>query len=176
MMNRIQFGCGGNHIDRWENYDSEVDISKPLPREDNTYNYVFSEHVVEHLDPPRALNFFMECHRILVPGGVFRVAVPSVAKIYRDADEEYLKWVEEMGYGEPTKEGAIKSIILNHYHLSAWTAELLDLFLFAAGFKIRVQQEVGKSSHPELTNIEGHADIIGEHNNLIETIVFEATK
>lgn len=176
MADRIQFGCGGNYIDHWENYDSEIDISKPLPREDNSYDYVFSEHVVEHLDPPRALQFFMECRRILRPGGVFRVVVPSVEKIYRDADDAYLNWLAEKGYGEATREDAIKSIVLNHYHLSAWTYELLDLFLFAAGFKQRVGQKVGESTHPELTNIEGHAEVIGEHNNLIETIVIEATK
>lgn len=176
MTNKIQFGCGGNQIDRWENYDSEVDISQPLPREDNSYDFVFAEHVVEHLDPPRAFRFFMECHRILKPGGVFRVAVPSVARIYQEADDTYLNWLVEMGYGEATKEDAIKSIVLNHYHLSAWTYELLDLFLLAAGFKQRVEEKVGESDHPELTNIEGHGEVIGHHNNLIETIVIEATK
>lgn len=48
-MRKIQFGCGGNKLDGWENYDRDVNISKPLPFEDNSIRFIFAEHVLEHV-------------------------------------------------------------------------------------------------------------------------------
>ncbi|NBW21092.1 MAG: methyltransferase domain-containing protein [Caulobacteraceae bacterium] len=77
-MMKLNLGCGGNILQGWENHDSDLDISKPLPHEDNSIDFIFAEHVCEHLTTPDVVRFFMEAYRILKDGGTIRIAVPSV--------------------------------------------------------------------------------------------------
>jgi predicted SAM-dependent methyltransferase len=48
-----------------------------LPFEDNSINFIFSEHFFEHLFFDEALSLFKECYRILKPNGVIRTCVPD---------------------------------------------------------------------------------------------------
>jgi predicted SAM-dependent methyltransferase len=169
-MRKLNLGCGGNILDGWENHDADVDIRNPLPYEDESIDFIFIEHCVEHVTTPDAVRFFAECLRILKYEGTLRVAVPSGDKIYDLADSEYLKWHGQSGFGDGTRRGAVRSILLDHGHLSAWNHSILDACLFAAGFE---QEKIYGSTIGEL---EGHGKVIGDHNNEIETIVMEAVK
>jgi predicted SAM-dependent methyltransferase len=169
-MRKLNLGCGGNILAGWENHDSDVDIRNPLPYEDESIDFIFIEHCVEHVTTPDAVRFFAECLRILNHEGTLRVAVPSCDKIYDLADEPYLKWHGQSGFGDGTRRGAVRSILLDHGHLSAWNHSILEACLFAAGFE---QEKIYGSTIGEL---EGHGKVIGEHNNAIETIVMEAVK
>ena len=169
-MRKLNLGCGGNIIAGWENHDWDVDITKPLPYEDNSIDFIFIEHCVEHTTTPDAVRFFAECLRILKDEGTLRIAVPSADKIYDLADEPYLKWHGQSGFGDGTRRRAVRSILLDHGHLSAWNHSILEACLFAAGF------EEEKIYGCDLGELEGHGKVIGEHNNAIETIVMEAVK
>jgi predicted SAM-dependent methyltransferase len=169
-MRKLNLGCGGNILAGWENHDADVDIRNPLPYEDESIDFIFIEHCVEHVTTPDAVRFFAECLRILKYEGTLRVAVPSGDKIYDLADEPYLKWHGQSGFGDGTRRGAVRSILLDHGHLSAWNHSILDACLFAAGF------EEEKIYGCDLGELEGHGKVIGEHNNAIETIVMEAVK
>ena len=169
-MRKLNLGCGGNIIAGWENHDWDVDITKPLPYEDNSIDFIFIEHCVEHVTTPDAVRFFAECLRILKDEGTLRIAVPSADKIYDLADEPYLKWHGQSGFGDGTRRRAVRSILLDHGHLSAWNHSILEACLFAAGF------EEEKIYGCDLGELEGHGKVIGEHNNAIETIVMEAVK
>jgi predicted SAM-dependent methyltransferase len=169
-MRKLNLGCGSNIIAGWENHDSDVDIRNPLPYEDESIDFIFIEHCVEHVTTPDAVRFFAECLRILKYEGTLRIAVPSGDKIYDLADEPYLKWHGQSGFGDGTRRSAVRSILLNHGHLSAWNHSILEACLFAAGF------EEEKIYGCELGELEGHGKVIGEHNNAIETIVMEAVK
>ena len=170
-MRKLNLGCGGNILAGWENHDADVDITKSLPYEDNSIDFIFIEHCVEHTTTPDAVRFFAECLRILkYDEGTLRVAVPSADKIFGLADEPYLKWHGQSGFGDGTRRGAVRSILLDHGHLSAWNHSILDACLFAAGF------EEEKIYSCDIGELEGHGKVIGEHNNAIETIVMEAVK
>ena len=175
-MVKINLGCGGNLLHGWENHDIDIDISNPLPFPDNHADYMFAEHCVEHITHPQALRFFMECHRVLRPEGVLRIAVPSIEYVYEYATEQYLQFLIKHGWSDGTKESAVRSIILNHEHQSAWTKKTLEIFLNVSGFKNVLPVDVGVSAHKELNGVEGHGKVIGEMNNAIETVVCEGTK
>lgn len=169
-MRKLNLGCGGNILDGWENHDMDVDITKPLPYENDSIDFILIEHCVEHTTTPDAVRFFMEARRILKDGGTLRVAVPSAEQIYSAADEAYLKWHGQSGFGDGTLRGAVRSILLDHGHLSAWSPLTMEACLFAAGFSNE------KIFECKISELEGHGKVIGYHNNEVETIVMEAIK
>jgi predicted SAM-dependent methyltransferase len=170
QMRKLNLGCGSNILSGWENHDADLDITKPLPHEDNSIDFIFAEHVVEHTTTPDAVRFFTESYRILKPDGILRIAVPSVDKIYDLADGPYLKWHGQSGFGDGSKRKAVQSILLDHGHLSAWNHSILEACFFAAGF------DSDKICGCGFSELEGHGKVIGDHNNEIETIIMEAVK
>ena len=172
----LNFGCGGNYIEGWQNHDADVDITKPLPFGDGIADFVFAEHVVEHVTYEQALSFFRESHRVLRSGGVIRIAVPSVERIWQYADENYMKFVSRWTNGEVSRRAAIDAILHAHGHQAPWTSGLLSASLYFAGFDHVAPCTPGHSIHLELREVEGHGKVIGDHFNLIETAVSEGTK
>lgn len=83
----LNIGCGKKHIEGFINmdivqpYDEKLDATKGLPFEDAVVSGVYSEHFFEHLTQSEGLNFLRECRRVLVPGGLVRVAMPDLDEI-----------------------------------------------------------------------------------------------
>lgn len=78
-MKKIQFGSGKNIIPGWDNTDLPLtDIRQPLIYENNSVDFIFHEHVIEHLDEVDGYNFMKECFRILKHGSVMRISCPSI--------------------------------------------------------------------------------------------------
>lgn len=92
---RLHLGCGRRLIPNWLNvdlYNSDIDIdicSNGLSIfEENYFQAITSEHVVEHLDMHEELpNLLDHLYRILDIGGVLWITTPSLQKIARS----YLK-------------------------------------------------------------------------------------
>ncbi|MGL4880978.1 MAG: class I SAM-dependent methyltransferase, partial [Waterburya sp.] len=62
-----------------------------LEFEDNTFDFIFSEHFFEHLFLNEAVKLLKECRRILKPHGVIRIVVP-------DADLRIYEKPEDSGF------------------------------------------------------------------------------
>src|SRR6266496_1018521 len=101
-MLKINLGCGTNIIEGWDNHDAGVDITARLPWRGGVADCVFAEHVVEHVTYNQAVHFFMECYRVLRTGGVCRIAVPSVERIWREATPEYCTFTRK--FAQPIDE------------------------------------------------------------------------
>lgn len=169
-MRKVQFGCGSNRLDGWENYDIEIDITKPLPFGNESVDFIFIEHLIEHISHQEAFGFLQETHRILKPDGVIRIAFPDLERIYLTIDESYIKFLRDKGWGDP-----VYNIIFNHGHKSVWTKDMIEVFLQNTGYLCK-KVMVHKSFHPELQKLEGHGREIGEEFNMIETSVIEGIK
>ncbi len=63
-----------------------VNLGRRFPFDDNSFENVFSAHVLEHLHPPQAINCVKEVYRVIKSGGVFRVSVPDLDLAIRDYD------------------------------------------------------------------------------------------
>lgn len=169
---KLNFGCGTNRLEGWENFDAEVDITKRLPFPDDHADYIFAEHVVEHVGYYQALDFLKECRRVLKPGGVVRICVPSVENVMERADQAYIDFVRKWA---PTGDlrGAMHAILYAHGHKAPWTLSLLRVSLFFAGFESVVHCEQGQSEREQLRGVEGHHRVIGEWNNWVEAAICE---
>jgi len=53
------------------------DASKRIPERNESVDLIYCSHMIEHLDYEETNNFFMECKRILKPGGIARFVVPD---------------------------------------------------------------------------------------------------
>lgn len=174
-MRKVQFGCGGNKIAGWENYDVDVDITKRLPFKDGTADLVLAEHVVEHVTVQQGYKFLKEVHRILTPKGVARICVPGADVLYKSYGKEYADFLKFHKLGDGSRQSAMESIMFGFGHQAVYTAELLTIVCEMAGFKVR-KCKPRVSTVPELNDIDAHWTAIGEMANAAETIVVELTK
>jgi SAM-dependent methyltransferase len=65
----------------WPKNVKIADLRKRLPWPNNSFDAVFSSHLLEHLYRQEALNLLKEVHRVLVPGGLCRMLVPDLRAI-----------------------------------------------------------------------------------------------
>jgi SAM-dependent methyltransferase len=89
--NRLHLGCGEQEKRGWINIDRvqpkwvtdksccvAVDFAcDEIPVTANSFDYVFSEDVLEHLPPDRRVHVLNEIWRVLVPGGLMEHYVPN---------------------------------------------------------------------------------------------------
>jgi len=92
-MRWLNIGCGNCFHPDWENIDlrpssphvKHVDIIKGLPYPGETFDAVYSSHLLEHLSPDQARALLKEMKRVLKKDGIIRIVVPdleAIARIY----------------------------------------------------------------------------------------------
>lgn len=172
----LHIGCGKNYLNGWLNLDMpNFDITKSLPLEDCSVDAIFLEHVIEHILPSEAYNFFQEAMRILKVGGILRLAFPDILRIANKSTDEYVKFIKNNGWGDGNSGSEIRSIIVNHGHKSIWTEETMIITLRSVGFLVN-HVALRESSFPHMENLESHGDQIGDAINFLETSCVEAQK
>ncbi|MBF0143916.1 MAG: methyltransferase domain-containing protein [Magnetococcales bacterium] len=83
-VRRIHLGAGGP-VDELPGFLNSrihgavpIDITKRLPFPDSSISTLFSSHLVEHIHR-RAFDYFLrEVHRVLAPGGIQILSIPSI--------------------------------------------------------------------------------------------------
>lgn len=59
------------------------DVRKGLPFKNNTINFIFTSHFLEHLTYFEGRELIQECYRVAAPGAVIRIVVPDVELLAR---------------------------------------------------------------------------------------------
>jgi predicted SAM-dependent methyltransferase len=59
---------------------TQLDICQPLPFDDGSLEWVYAEHIIEHVSLTDAIGWLREVRRILAPGGLFRVTTPDLRR------------------------------------------------------------------------------------------------
>jgi predicted SAM-dependent methyltransferase len=172
---KIQFCCGGNRLPGWDNRDMDTDITKPLPFKDGAASHVLVEHGIEHISHAEAWNFLQECHRILKPRGIVRIAIPDITRMWSEMTREYQNAVQRGGHGDGTAKSCIKAAIFEHGHKGAWNRELLATMMQAVGFQTNFEN-IGESTDSELRGVEQHGKTVGDGVARVETSICEGVK
>ena len=90
---KLNIGCGTDYKDGWINIDNNSDnnikkldlnwdLRNALPFKDETIDFIFHEHFMEHLTPQESLKSLNDFKRVLKPGGVMRIAMPDMEDIF----------------------------------------------------------------------------------------------
>jgi predicted SAM-dependent methyltransferase len=160
-------------------------VRKRFPLPDASFDFVFSEHMIEHLTYAEGQAGLRECFRVLRPGGSIRIATPSLQRLAAlygaeptDVQRRYVDWAVETL--EPEVDVRFPGVVVNNFfrswgHRFIYDPETLRHALTTAGFVDVEERSVGESSRPELTGLERH---LAEHPELnqYETFVLEARR
>ena len=171
-IRKLQIGCGSNPLPGWLNTDfypySEqhvhLDATKAFPLPDEAFDFVFSEHMIEHIPFQDAFTMLKECHRVLKPGGVVRIVTPDLQFLWRlyepsrsELEARYIDWSLDT-YDLP-KVSNQAAIVINNFvrdwgHLFIYDEETLQALFQRTGFTTCVRAVLGQSDHPELRDLE----------------------
>lgn len=85
---RLHLGCGPVYIPGWINIDGLLvwktdvflDIRAGLPFPNNSVEGIYTCHTLEHFEIGPMLGILREMHRVLIPGGGFRIVVPNLER------------------------------------------------------------------------------------------------
>lgn len=192
-IRKLQIGCGSNIRNDWLNSDFfpqsvhilHLDATKPFPFNNDVFDYVFSEHMIEHISYSQGLRMLTECCRILKKGGKIRIATPNLAfliDLYKneksELQKEYIKWatknfIESAPYYEDTF--VINNFVRDWGHSFIYDEKVLRFSLERAGFTNVVKCNLNESEDEALQNLENEKRIPEKYIRL-ETILLEGTK
>lgn len=179
----------------WLNSDLEpagenvifLDIGEELPFPDASLQYVYSEHVIEHVPIETALKHFREVHRVLRPGGVMRIALPDLQFLLdyfarpEMTELQRMFLVDTVQKFHPSIADRTPAMLLNDFvrrwgHEFIYDRHLLANIVSQAGFSAVIHCEVGSSQHSALNGLEQHGNAISDEYNKLQTMVIEARK
>lgn len=137
------------------------DLSHSLPLKDQTADFIYSSHFLEHLFKQDALRLLSECQRVLKPGGIVRVCVPDLAyavSLYAAGKKE--KMLENYFFVEDKS-----SFLARHKYM--YDFELLEFLLEKAGFSQVVRCSYRQGKTPDIDKLDNRPE---------ETLFVEAIK
>jgi len=193
QIRKLQIGSGRNVLKGWLNTDLNptkeivlLDATKKLPFDDCTFDYVFMEHFIEHLEYQDGIGVVRECYRVLKPGGKLRISTPDLRFLIglytenkSELQERYVVWAVDSFLPDI---GIYQDIFVINNFFRAWGHKLiydyktLKSVLEKCGFIDITHYDLGESDDRNLQNVEFHGHHITDEFNKLESMVFEATK
>lgn len=173
-VRKLQLGTSESPLEGWLNTDLDpvqssvvyMNAAKRFPFEDNTFDYVIAEQMIEHVEYEAAQSMLRECFRVLRPGGRVRFATPDLGVVlglhHAETTSSAGRFVESQArqFLPYVKEGK-DVFVINHMfrawgHCFLYDQQTLYRALHTAGFReIRFYSQ-GESEDPVLRNIESH--------------------
>lgn len=143
-----------------------ADAVKGLPLPMNSVSVFYSSHVLEHLDQIDANIFLEEAYRVLLPGGVIRLAVPDlrkqVAKYFADKDANAFVASTLLCVPKPRgiKNKFFALIVGPRNHQWAYDGPSLCRLLERVGFRDPIELPAGHTtiSDPEMLDVYERSD------------------
>ena len=172
----LNIGSGSVKLKEWVNIDIDkvenvTDIVWDATHkfsflDDASCALIYNEHFLEHLDIEDGIFFLSECYRLLAPGGILRIAMPSleyVTQKYMSEDWQDQDWLKWSGHEFIQTRAEMLNIALRWWgHKWLYDREELHRRLHQAGFKFENIRDVqqGSSDIKELNNLETRKDSI----------------
>jgi len=192
----LNIGCGSNQLSGWLNTDFTpdsddvifMDATQKFPLESNSFDYIFSEHMIEHIPYDKAEEMLKECYRVIKPGGRIRISTPDLNKLTglltdnKTKDQiNYTNWFTDKFIPGITDKITSETFVINKMvrewgHQFIYDEKTLSNAMQEVGFENIEKESPQHSNDNNLTNIDGHEKISGSDINNFETLTIEALK
>lgn len=155
--NLLNLGCGFVNYEGWVNADNHsllrfvkyrafrpnwlLDCTRRWNCEDEYWDGIFTEHVLEHLSYPEAVACLREAHRTMKPGAWIRICVPGL-------DRRLASGWQALHFDSFAE--AISDLAQSHGHRSVWDVALLGSVLREVGFHNVAEASFGQGADPTI--------------------------
>jgi len=189
---KLQLGAGPTTLPGWLSTDIEpvsdsvlyLDATKSFPFDDDTFDYIYNEHFIEHISWHEGSFMLQECRRVLRPGGTIRVATPDLEvliDLYNHPGEapnkEFINWItNNFLYGIEIGKASfvVNNAFRNFGHQFLYDGDLMKMAMQKAGFASVKRCSSGKSNDENLCGIESYGkNDTNSDMRAFETMVFE---
>ncbi len=199
-MIKLHLGCGRNILNGWVNTDSKkslerceyLDVTKKFPYKDNSVDYIFSEHMIEHISLQDGKFMLEESFRILKNGGKIRISTPDLKffiELYNDNKTDLQKKYIDYTVNHPAYDVStgIDTYVINNFvrawgHVFIYDEKVLKDLLELVGFTKVKSYLINESEDENLKNLENSSDSTNVKYGLtpeilqLETFTLEASK
>jgi predicted SAM-dependent methyltransferase len=190
-IRKLQIGAGQVDYPGWLNTDiapgpeeAYLDATRRFPVPDGSIQYIFGEHVIEHLSYDNGLFMLRECYRVLAPGGKIRLATPNLMKylqLFQEPKTEevrsYLRRkIEAHGWPQSSRpESMILNLEMKSFgHQYLYDPHSLSDRLTQAGFRMITEFPPGESDDPQLRGVESRHNNSWRAINDYESMILQA--
>lgn len=142
---------------------SLVNIKDELPDENNSVDYIYCSHVLEHFEKEEAIKILRECKRVLKDKGIIRIVLPNLSKIiesYDSADifnREYFGFDKDLYVGIS---GKIKRLFIRSHQWMYDKKTAIEILKIAGFTKINICSfNKGKTPDIEKLDLKQHHKI-----------------
>ena len=193
-IKKLHIGCGKNVLPGWLNMDAlpllpdalYLDATRRFSFKDEAFDFVFSEHMIEHIAYRHGLNMLAECRRVLKPSGKIRISTPDLNFLVdlnrsdkSELHEQYIRWSTRTFNNGTVQEGnavfVINQFVRSWGHRFIYDEKTLREAMLNAGFTNIVRCDLLESEDPALRNLENEARLPLAFLRL-ETLTLEGTK
>jgi predicted SAM-dependent methyltransferase len=194
-VRKLQIGAGFNGLAGWLNTDvlprrsnyAYMDATRRFPLPSNSFDYIFSEHLIEHVSYACGTQMLAECFRVLRLGGRIRISTPDLAVLlatyttpHNAIQQRYVDWAITNFIPHATARRecfVINNAFRNWGHTFIYDRETLEHLVESTGFTDVKWLSPHKSDDPSLRGIETHGQLINDEEiNEFEVMILEATK
>ncbi len=138
------------------------DATKRIPCPDESVSILYSSHMLEHLDQREANAFLCEVHRVLMPGGIVRIAVPDLAKhvhsyLETEDGDAFMNALHVCVPNATGLRGRLRQLLAgSRHHLWMYDAESLCQLLGHCGFRRATALAAGSTTIPDPEPLDLH--------------------
>lgn len=188
----LNLGAGPNRYEGWLTADAfkpEADIymnvTSRFPFPDQSFDVIYSEHMIEHIHVDKVPRLLSEVFRVLKKGGVFRVTTPDLAihaHHYVARDDAFFEPIISKYKARWDKQknkywlirsngGAFMTRAVQRFYRHRWMYdyETLSSCLQEIGFSKCLKQQCGQSEVPA-------AGMMDRPDRAFETLYIDAVK
>jgi predicted SAM-dependent methyltransferase len=190
---KLQLGSGHNNPNGWLNSNFypksnkvlHVDATKEYPFPDATFDFVYSEHMIEHIPYAMGLKMLQESFRVLKSQGKVRIVTPDFIFLHElytkektDLQKKYIEINTKMFVKNAPYFADI--FVINNFHRDwghqfIYDADALKKLFSYAGFTYIKQCTLNESEHEDLRNL-AHEDRYPAGFLKLESLIIEGTK